>query len=67
MIPYNPILLRKFNAPMNVEICATVLAVKYFFKYIMKSVDRFRGEMLDRFDELMNYVVDRFLLSSDAI
>ena len=38
--PYNPYLLFKYNAHINVEICSTVSAVKYLYKYVYKGHDR---------------------------
>ena len=40
VVPYNPYLLLKFNAHINVEICTTVLAIKYLSKYVYKGHDR---------------------------
>ena len=40
VVPYNPLLLLKFNAHINVEICSTVSAVKYLYKYVYKGHDR---------------------------
>ena len=40
VVPYNPCLLLKFNAHINVEICGTVSAVKYLYKYVYKGHDR---------------------------
>ncbi|KAK2941267.1 putative ATP-dependent DNA helicase [Blattamonas nauphoetae] len=40
VVPYNPFLLRRYNAHINVEICSSVLAVKYLYKYIYKGADR---------------------------
>ena len=40
VIPYNPYLLTKFNCHINVEICSTIKAVKYIYKYIYKGHDR---------------------------
>ena len=34
VIPYNPYLLAKFDCHINVEICSTVKAIKYLYKYI---------------------------------
>ena len=31
VVPYNPFLLFKFNAHINVEVCSTVSAVKYIY------------------------------------
>jgi hypothetical protein len=40
VVPYNPFLCRKYNAHINVEICASVRMVKYIHKYIYKGTDR---------------------------
>jgi hypothetical protein len=40
VVPYNPYLLAKYDCHINVEICSTVKAVKYLYKYITKGVDR---------------------------
>ena len=40
VVPYNPVLLLKYDAHINVEICATIRAVKYLHKYIFKGSDR---------------------------
>ena len=40
VVPYNPYLLLKYNAYINVEICSTVSAVKYLYKYVYKGHDR---------------------------
>ena len=37
---YNPYLSAKYNAHINVEICVSVKACKYIFKYIYKNNDR---------------------------
>ena len=40
VVPYNPILLLKYQCHVNVEIVGSVGAVKYLYKYITKGVDR---------------------------
>ena len=40
VVPHNPYLLAKFDCHINVEICSTIKAVKYFYKYIYKGHDR---------------------------
>lgn len=40
VVPYNPYLLRMFNCHINVEVCSSIKAVKYLFKYIYKGHDR---------------------------
>ncbi|GBM00339.1 hypothetical protein AVEN_153807-1 [Araneus ventricosus] len=37
VVPYNPWLLKKFNAHINVEVCASVKSVKYLYKYVYKG------------------------------
>jgi hypothetical protein len=39
VVPYNPYLTLKFNYHINVELCASIVAVKYFFKYLTKGSD----------------------------
>ncbi|GBM93484.1 hypothetical protein AVEN_189310-1 [Araneus ventricosus] len=39
VVPYNPWLLKKFNAHINVEVCASVKSVKYLYKYVYKVHD----------------------------
>ena len=67
VVPYNPELSRKFDAHINVEVCATVLAVKYLFKCILKGADRLQGQFENKFNELLKYVLERYLAASDAI
>ena len=40
VVPYNPYLLAKFDCHINVEICSSIKAVKYLYKYIYKGHDR---------------------------
>ncbi|XP_074314952.1 uncharacterized protein LOC141651129 [Silene latifolia] len=40
VIPYNPYLLALFDCHLNVEVCSTMHAVKYLYKYIYKGHDR---------------------------
>ena len=40
IVPYNPYLSLKYNAHINVEICSTVMAVKYLYKYVYKGHDK---------------------------
>ena len=36
VVPYNPYLLEKYDAHMNVEICSSTTSVKYLYKYVYK-------------------------------
>jgi len=40
IVPYSPYLLLKYRCHINVEACASVLAIKYAYKYIYKGPDR---------------------------
>lgn len=40
VVPYNPCLSKRYNAYINVEICNTVRAFKYLYKYVYKGGDR---------------------------
>jgi len=36
VVPFNPLLLLLFDCHINVEMCSSVRACKYIFKYIFK-------------------------------
>ena len=40
VVPHNVPLCTKYNAHINVEICSSVHAVKYLYKYVFKGHDR---------------------------
>nr|KAJ0185931.1 hypothetical protein LSAT_V11C900473150 [Lactuca sativa] len=40
VVPYNPYLLCKFDCNVNIEICSTIKAVKYIYKYTCKGCDK---------------------------
>lgn len=40
VVPYNPYLSKRYNAHINVEICSSILAFKYLYKYVYKGSDR---------------------------
>ena len=37
VVPHNPYLVREYDCHINLEICETVKAVKYLFKYFYKG------------------------------
>ncbi|XP_046417440.1 uncharacterized protein LOC124178246 [Neodiprion fabricii] len=47
VVPHNPYLLAKYDCHMNVEYCASIMAIKYVFKYIHKGHDRARVQITD--------------------
>lgn len=45
VVPYNPELCKLFDAHINVEICNSVTAVKYLYKYVYKGYDSAYAEI----------------------
>jgi len=39
-VPYNPYLLTRFNAYINVKVASNIDAFKYLYKYVHKGPDR---------------------------
>lgn len=79
VVPYNPHLLLRYNCHLNVEVCSSIKACKYIFKYIMKGnpvamlkIRRARdpdtGEELDEltYDEIAHYIDTRYVGSLEA-
>ncbi|XP_022847592.1 uncharacterized protein LOC111370120 [Olea europaea var. sylvestris] len=40
VVPYNPYLSAKFDCQINVEVCSSIKALKYLYKYVYKGHDR---------------------------
>ena len=40
IVPYNAYLLKRYNCHLNTEVCTTIKAVKYLYKYSFKGPDR---------------------------
>jgi len=70
IIPYNPYLTIKYNCHINVEICSSIVAVKYLFKYIYKGHDRatieIGNEQTQCNDEIRRYLDARYISASEA-
>ena len=66
VIPYNPYLLQKFRSHLNVEVCATVKAVKYIHKYVYKGTDRTTVAVSGTDDEITRYVQARYVGPTEA-
>ena len=73
VVPYNPHLLLLTRAHTNIEICSTVLAYKYLYKYVYKGPDKAvirlekdtdRGEQA--VDEIKVYVAGRYISVTEA-
>lgn len=71
VVPYNPFLLKYFEAHINVEICASVHSVKYLHKYIYKGHDCANLQVtVDQtsvnHDEVTTYLNTRYVGSCEA-
>ncbi|XP_072066303.1 uncharacterized protein [Arachis hypogaea] len=76
VVPYNPSLLMKYPAHMNVEWCNQSRAIKYLFKYINKGYNRVTA-ILDNaddsecsnkvIDEIKNYLDCRYISPCEAV
>ena len=64
VVAYSPTLLKFIKAHCNVEVCATVKAVKYMYKYVHKGPDR--AEVHATTDEIERYVQGRYLGPCEA-
>jgi hypothetical protein len=40
VVPYNPYLSKRYKAHINIELCSSIDAFKYLFKYVFKGGDR---------------------------
>lgn len=63
VVPYNPYLLIKYNAHINVELCASLRSVKYMYKYVYKGHDRANVKIENEVDM---YLDCRYLSAQEA-
>src|SRR3954468_21566687 len=73
VVPYNPYLTTKYNCHINVEICSSITAIKYLFKYVYKGHDRATIEIKNNNqnqtqirDEISLYLDARYISASEA-
>ena len=58
MVPYNPWLLLKYGAHINLEACMPIKSVKYLYKYVYKGHDYIQLEFSEKLnhDEIQTFV-----------
>lgn len=75
VVPYNPYLVTKYDAHINVEICSSITAVKYLYKYVYKGHDRAFVEFtivdqdrnqIQGHDEIKQYLNARYVSSAES-
>ena len=77
VVPYNAGLLLRYNCHLNVEVCSTVKAVKYIYKYVYKGPDRAIFELNDqqcnnkedenkKHDEIKRHINGRYISSTEG-
>ncbi|XP_035541237.1 uncharacterized protein LOC118344509 [Juglans regia] len=72
VVPHNPYLLAKFDCHLNVEICSTIKAIKYLYKYIYKGHDRVAfnlipGQNIQDIDEIQQFQSARWIAPPEAM
>ncbi|XP_060973322.1 uncharacterized protein LOC115695347 isoform X2 [Cannabis sativa] len=72
VVPFNPYLLATFDCHINVEICSTVKAVKYLYKYIYKGHDRVAFNLVSKtnnqqVDEIHQFQTARWIAAPEAM
>ncbi|XP_042988839.1 uncharacterized protein LOC122316384 [Carya illinoinensis] len=72
VVPYNPYLVSKYNCHINVEICCTVKAVKYLYKYIYKGHDRVAFNIISKennqqIDEIEQFQSGRWITPPEVM
>lgn len=67
VVPFNPVLLRTFNAHINVELCSSVKSIKYICKYVNKGSDQATYAIENQQDEILIFQSGRYISSSEAV
>ena len=65
IVPYSPILLELWDGHLNVEVCTSIKAVKYLYKYTYKGPDRACLEYV--VDEVSDFLDARYVGAPEAV
>jgi hypothetical protein len=65
VVPHNLYLCTKFDAHINVEICGSINAIKYVFKYVYKGHDR-ASITVEEENEIKKYLDSRYVSAPEA-
>jgi hypothetical protein len=65
VVPFNPSLLMLYNCHINFEICSSIKAVKYMYKYIYKGPDG-ASYSVDKSNNYDKVVIDEIKQFNDA-
>jgi len=64
VVPYNPVLLLKYNCHINVEVANSIKCIKYLYKYILKGSDMIETLIVPERDESNS---DRIEMAYDEV
>lgn len=71
VVPYNPILPRRFQYLINAELCISkVSGIKYLLKYVFKGIDRVTMELCNnklRYCKVSLFQDPRYISSTKAV
>ena len=67
VVLYNLYLSAKYHAHINVEVCASVQAIKYINKYIYKGDNCTTIQLLDNNNKISKYLYSRYIGPTKAI
>jgi len=68
IVPYNPWLLLKYGAHINLEACMSIKSVKYLYKYVYKGYDCIQLEFEEKVDhnEIHTFVDARIVSAPET-
>jgi len=67
VVPHNPYLSWKYQAHINVEVGASVQAIKYIYKYIYKGSDQATMHVDSIHDQIKQYLQGRHIGPTEAV